>query len=393
MSSLDVVIVTCKQDLNLLRLCITSLIEHVSGIGNVYVVAPSSMKKDFIFKVYSEIKYIDKQSFNLYGMNEYQEQILIKLLMADHIESNNYWVIDSDFLFLKRMDVAELFKEGKPKAFYDELNEVNMYWAKLSETIMAEEVNYNFMSVPVYILQRDLVKILIEKYKLVENLEMKYSEFCLYFAFCYKFYNDMYSWNFKPIDQLGDGDVPGICVNQLPPTYLNVNRSEIKKYLNKKFIVIWSHWDASVSFNYFQLFKTLVRKPSLRKLLILLILSIKRPTKIELIDLSKPHEIRICYSDGKIHPKINLKIMEKSGWNSVVLDIQGIEGFQNKGCIKTNGIISTLEPRITSVRFDRRNGNKIRVRLRQILDREGNGLLYYGSLNRIKIDDKSIYEK
>ena len=167
MSSLDVVIVTCKQDLNLLRLCITSLIEHVSGIGNVYVVAPSSIKKDFIFKVYSEIKYIDKQSFNLYGMNEYQEQILIKLLMADHIESNNYWVIDSDFLFLKRMDVAELFKEGKPKAFYDELNEVNMYWAKLSETIMAEEVNYNFMSVPVYILQRDLVKILIEKYKLV----------------------------------------------------------------------------------------------------------------------------------------------------------------------------------------------------------------------------------
>jgi hypothetical protein len=392
-SNLDVVIVSCKQDLNLLRLCITSLIEHVSGIGNVYVVAPSSIKKDFIFKVYSKIKHIDKQSFNLSGMSEYQKQILIKLLVVDQIASDNYWVIDSDFLFLKRMDVAVLFKDGRPKAYYDELNEVNMYWAKLSEAIMEEEVNYNFMAVPVYILQRDLVKKLIEKYRLMNNLEREYSEFCLYFAFCFKYYHDLYSWNFKPVDQLVGEDVPGISVSQLPPTYLNVNRAEINKYLNKKFLVIWSHWAEAVSFNYFQLVKTLIRIPSLRKLFILLILSIKRPINIELRDLSKPHEIRICYTDGKIHPKINLKIVEKSGWDSIVLDIQGIEDFQNKGFIKTNGILSTSEPRITRVRFDRRNSNKIRMHLRQILHTEENGLLYYGLLKRIKIDDKSIYEK
>jgi hypothetical protein len=288
-SNLDVVIVSCKQDLNLLRLCITSLIEHVSGIGNVYVVAPSSIKKDFIFKVYSKIKHIDKQSFNLSGMSEYQKQILIKLLVVDQIASDNYWVIDSDFLFLKRMDVAVLFKDGRPKAYYDELNEVNMYWAKLSEAIMEEEVNYNFMAVPVYILQRDLVKKLIEKYRLMNNLEREYSEFCLYFAFCFKYYHDLYSWNFKPVDQLVGEDVPGISVSQLPPTYLNVNRAEINKYLNKKFLVIWSHWAEAVSFNYFQLVKTLIRIPSLRKLFILLILSIKRPINIELRDLSKPH--------------------------------------------------------------------------------------------------------
>jgi len=247
---IDVLIVVAREDFFLLDACLRSitLFSKLSGAINIFL-----WKEDeyLLQQIYQPPNVIVHYKDNIQELvaDDFRNQMYIKLIAHRYISADWVWVVDADYLLCDELDVDDLFdSSGRPYWFYRDWDEgpATIRWKESGELAMSRPIPYLFMDEPQYVLSREILGKMGE-YAYADNLLNRSplpSEFILYGAYAYEYFQEKYNWvNYDIISAIRPA---GYKVNQRPPSYCELDESvRLSDLPIAKYYVFWSHWDCA----------------------------------------------------------------------------------------------------------------------------------------------------
>ncbi len=241
---MDLVVVTRAADAHLLRIFLASYECFWEGGGRLVVVTrrrDSYLWEDIRLPENTRLVY--REDFPELGPDDFRNQLYLKLLAHQFVETEHFVIMDSDFLFIAPCSDDMFFYQGRPVWFHREWDPVSKRWRKASEHFVGETMPHNHMAeVPQYIFSRTIAAELCRRFDLRQILEMTdVSEFIVYGWFAWRYFHDAYHW----VDIESPDITPiGQTVNQLPPSYCHLDpHVSVSDFSKSSFLAFWSHWD------------------------------------------------------------------------------------------------------------------------------------------------------
>ena len=184
------------------------------------------------------------------GVDDFRNQLYLKLVSHRLVDTEHYVVMDSDFLFVSPCPESAFFHQGKPIWFSRDWDEVADRWRAGSEALVGAQIDRLYMSAPQYVMSRAIAAELARRYDLRRMLEMSgVSEYVVYGWFARTFFPDRYHWvdlqpdHFTPVDP-GEIAPIGRKVNQVPPSYCRLDpQVSLDEFPGACYLAFWSHWD------------------------------------------------------------------------------------------------------------------------------------------------------
>jgi hypothetical protein len=244
---MDIVVVTRAADAHLLRFFLASYECFWECSDKLILVTRRS--DSYLWpdvRLPAGTRLIYREDFPELGPNDFRNQLYLKLISYQFVETEYYALMDSDFLFVAPCSEDAFFCHGKPVWFHGPWEEVALRWKAGSEAFVGESIDQLYMSVPQYVFSRRIAAELSRRYDPRRILEMEgVSEFIVYGWFARHFFPDAYHW----VDAgAGRNRAIGRMVNQVPPSYCDLNPLiTLDDFPDARFVAFWSHWDLAES--------------------------------------------------------------------------------------------------------------------------------------------------
>jgi hypothetical protein len=239
----DIVIVTRATDAHLLRFLLASYECFWEG-GNRLVLF-TRRSDDYLWediRLPAGTRLVYQEDFPDLGADDPRDQLYLKLIAHQFVETEYFFLMDSDYLFVAPCPKDAFFCHDKPIWFRRPWDDVTLRWREGSEAFVGASIDHLYMSEPQFVFSKNIAAELCRRYDLRRILKMDgVSEYVVYGWFARQFFADSYHW----VD-LPEGDtVPvGWWVNQIPPSYCELDpKVSLDDFPNARYVVFWSHWD------------------------------------------------------------------------------------------------------------------------------------------------------
>ncbi|MBM3203891.1 hypothetical protein FJZ55_08330 [Candidatus Woesearchaeota archaeon] len=244
---MDLVVVTCEPDIKLLRHFLASYELYYQNKNNVYIFAYEADKywlNQVNLPDSANIVIIEEHYPEVIGAPGFNHSLYLKLLAYKVVTTDNFIIMDSDFLFIGPTYDNDFFLEGKPVWYYHPWVEDSppIKWKRSSEAFVRHEMDYLYLDQPQWIFKREICAKLASTYKLEEILTTSnVAEIQVYGWFAHQYMEGEY--RFIQYD-LRENEPIVAKINQIPPTYQHLDpHCNYDQYKNYKFVVFWSHWN------------------------------------------------------------------------------------------------------------------------------------------------------
>ena len=176
--------------------------------------------------------------------DDYKNQMYLKLIAHRYVETEWYWLPDTDYVIVSPLCKADFFKGDKPYWFYCNWHDVSEeMFRKGSEAFLGEPIGSQFLAELQFVHNKKISSEFSAKHDPKNILTKKYlaAEQVVYGAFAYKKFPNMYEWADEAIY---DGPVVSYKVNQQPPSYCVLDDEvKLRDLPEAKYHVFWSHWE------------------------------------------------------------------------------------------------------------------------------------------------------
>ena len=241
---MDVVVATYAPDIKLLRHMLASLETYYQDAGQLFLItdkADAHLLSQIALPKNSQLVYREDYP-EVAGVDPFKQQLYLKLKAFELVGSEDFLVMDSDFVFIAPLSDGDFLIDGKPAWFYRKwMPGSAARWRPASEAYLGLPIEEDYLTVPQWILKREVCRQLATVRDLRQLLVADdLSEFLIYGAFARHSFPEAYA--FRELTE--DGPRPaGAAANQVPPTYLRLDRAcayeDFKPY---KYVQLWSHW-------------------------------------------------------------------------------------------------------------------------------------------------------
>jgi hypothetical protein len=244
LAQVDLVVVTRAADAHLLRFFLASYECFWDGGGRLVLVTRRS--EEYLWeqiRLPAGTRLIYREDFPELGPDDFRNQLYLKLIAHQFVETEHYVTMDSDYLFVAPCPEAAFLHRGKPVWFVRAWDDVAARWRKGSEAFVNASIECLFMSTPQYVFSRAIAAEFCHRYDIRRILELEgVSEYIVYGWFARQFFFDAYHWvdlrssrNIAPI---------GYCVNQVPPSYCKLDPDvSLNDFPASRYVAFWSYWD------------------------------------------------------------------------------------------------------------------------------------------------------
>jgi hypothetical protein len=242
---MDVYMVCGDKDIRLLRHFLTSYNLFFKSPGKIYLWAWK--KHEYLLREISLPKnliLLFKDDVPELTEDDFKNQMYLKLIAHRYVETDWFWVADTDYVIVSPLWKSDFFHEGKPYWFYCGWDEIpKRTWRSGSEAFLGKAINMQYMDQQQYVHGKNISydfalnynpeKILTEQYLAAEQV--------VYGAYAFENYHDSYEW----VDYATyDGQIVSYKVNQRPPTYCELDdKVRLADLPAAKYHVLWSHWE------------------------------------------------------------------------------------------------------------------------------------------------------
>jgi hypothetical protein len=243
---MDVVLVTYAPDLNLLRHAVASYDLYWRDKDSLIIFA-SQGDRYLLDRIPfpSNTRFVYREEIDeLAGANEFRQQIYLKLRAHEFVDTDDFVLLDSDFILIDRVQDADFFSDGKGLWYYRRWSSndlVRERWRE-SERFLGFPIEHAFLHTPQWLFRRRVCEALEQRYDLRQALDHDHlSEFLIYGAFAYRYFPDEYRF----VDELEAGAPPPLAglVNQVPPTFCELDpQCSFEQFSTYKYVAFWSHW-------------------------------------------------------------------------------------------------------------------------------------------------------
>lgn len=260
-----------------------------------------------------------KDDISELGNDDFKNQMYLKLHADKYTKTKYIWIPDADFILTDYLHTMDLCPDGRPNWYYkkwDVVSELN--WRKSTESVLNDNIRYQFMDEPLYVLDKEVLMDLRSKVNHSNLIKSKvsWSEYVLYGAFAYKYHHDAYNWIYTE----SGSDQCSIVerVNQKPPSYMQLDENiKFNPNSRKKIHVFWSHWDKA-EFKIIEFLrnaqvnrlKKIVVEPDERK--------IYKETRVEQLLSDGLVSVNACYSDGWAKFRTDFIVLSEYAGNIVI---------------------------------------------------------------------------
>jgi len=244
--SVDIVAVTCAADAHLLRYFLASYECFWEGGGRLVLVtrrSDSYLWEDI--RLPARTRLIYREDFPELGPDDFRNQLYLKLIAHQFVETEYYLMMDSDYLFVAPCLEDSFFCQGKPVWFHCAWDETAVRWRKGSEAFVGEPIT-DICAALQLVFSRRVAAEFCRRYNPRRILKMEgVSEFTVYGWFARHFFPDAYHW----VDGASNfGNGIGRAVNQVPPSYCHLDpQVKLDDFPGARFVMFWSHWDLAES--------------------------------------------------------------------------------------------------------------------------------------------------
>jgi hypothetical protein len=245
-SKVDVVIVTYAPDIHVLRHCLESYELYYANKDRLFIFAGHAEKYLFDqIKLPRNVEIVFREEFpELVWATPYSHQTYFKLWCHNLVQTSQYLVIDSDFLFIKPTSDRDYYSsDGRPLWFYRPWieGEPPLKWKSGSEAFIGQTIDFNYAATAQWIWDRQILQEFGRQFDIKRVInDHSVLEMLIYGWFAHGNYSDAYVFTVE-----GSGPRPIVCtVNQVPPTYLDLNPAlRYADFADAHCVAFWSHWD------------------------------------------------------------------------------------------------------------------------------------------------------
>lgn len=239
---MDVVIVTHAPDAHLLRYFLASYELYYQSKNSLILFSRRADRYlwDDI-RLPRNTKIVYREDFPELGEDDFRNHIYLKLIAHRYVETETFWLIDSDFLMVAPCRDEELLTGGKPPWFFCPWNEALARWKAGSELFVGQEIPLTYRNFT-WILSRPVAAELDSRLDLTRTLSIHgVSEFVVYGWFAHTYFPSSHHWVDEDRPSIRP---PAVPVNQVPPDFCRLDsQSSYNQFRDARCVVFWSHWE------------------------------------------------------------------------------------------------------------------------------------------------------
>jgi hypothetical protein len=242
----DVVVATYSPDLKLLRHMLASYQMYWRDKGTLFIIAAQQdLPLIENMALPDKTKLLLREDFpELNGADPFKQQLYLKLCAYQFVTTEDFVVLDSDFVFLRPILEQDFYMEGRPIWYYRQWqpDDRARRWTG-SDRLLGFEIPYAFLDTPQWVLKRELCAELNARFGLARFLtDDLLSEFLVYGAFCHRYFPGAY--HFVDREHVDRPFPLAGKVNQVPPTFLHLDPAcRYEQFAQYGYVAFWSHWE------------------------------------------------------------------------------------------------------------------------------------------------------
>jgi hypothetical protein len=243
----DVVLVTYAPDLKLLRHAVASYDLYWRNKDSL-IVFTTFEDRYLLDRIHfpSNTRFIYREDFDeLTGADPFRQQTYLKLRAHEFVDTDDFVLLDSDFVLLNSIEDDDFYERGRPLWYYRKWipnDLVRARWSE-SETFLGAPIRYAYLHLPQWVFRRHIARALQDQYDLRDVLNRdRLNEFLIYGAFAHRHFPQEYHF----IDSAGgNGPAPlAGMVNQIPPTFCELDPDcHLEQFRQFKYVAFWSPWE------------------------------------------------------------------------------------------------------------------------------------------------------
>lgn len=242
---MDVYMVCGDKDIRLLRHFLTSYNLFFKSPGKIYLWVWK--KHEYLLRditLPKNLILLFKDNVPELVENDFKNQMYLKLIAHRYVETDWFWVADTDYLIVSPLCKADFFYGEKPYWFYCDWHEIaEKTFRSGSESFLGKSIPLQFLDEQQFIHNKKVLHAFAKSYNPLNILQDEYlaAEQVVYGAYAYEELHDCYHW----VDyEKYNGPVVSYKVNQRPPTYCELNNEvKLSDLPAAKYHVFWSHWE------------------------------------------------------------------------------------------------------------------------------------------------------
>jgi hypothetical protein len=243
--SLDIYIIAGEKDQRLLRHFLMSYELFYHSKGKIYLWI--WREHEYLlrnFKLPKNLILLFKDDVPELVEDDFRNQMYLKLIAHKYVESDWFWMPDTDFLITSPLYKNDFFSGEKPYWFYCNWKNIpEKAWREGSEKFLGYNIPLQFLEQHQYVLSQKVLKRLSADYNLGNILSKEYlaADQVVYGYYAYKNFPELYQW----VDS-STYEVHSISyrVNQRPPSYCELDEKvKLDQLSPAKYYVFWSHWE------------------------------------------------------------------------------------------------------------------------------------------------------
>lgn len=243
--SMDVYMVCGDKDIRLLRHFLVSYELFYKSPGNIYLWV--WRKHEYLLRdirLPKNLTLLFKDDVPELVDDDFKNQMYLKLIAYRYVESDWFWVADTDYLIVSPLCKADFFCGDKPYWYYCNWHDVaERTFRSGSESFLGKDIPFQFLDEQQFVHSKSISCEFSKKYRPEEILTDKYlaAEQVVYGAYAYEEFHNIYHW--VNVDKYV-GPMASYKVNQRPPTYCELDEKvRLRDLPTVKYHVFWSHWE------------------------------------------------------------------------------------------------------------------------------------------------------
>lgn len=242
---MDIYMVCGDKDIRLLRHFLTSYNLFFKSPGKIFLWIWK--KHEYLLRgipLPSNLILLYKDDVPELTENDFKNQMYLKLIAHKFVETEWFWVADTDYVIVSPLCKADFFYGEKPYWFCCDWQEIpERSWRSGSEAFLGKSIPLQFMDQQQYVHSKKLSYEFSKDYNPKNILQDGFlaAEQVVYAAYAYENFHDLYHW--VDYDKY-TAQLISYKVNQRPPSYCELNDEvKLSDLPAAKYHVLWSHWE------------------------------------------------------------------------------------------------------------------------------------------------------
>lgn len=242
---MDVYMVCGDKDIRLLRHFLSSYNLFFKSAGKLYLWVWK--KHEYLLRditLPKNLILLFKDDVPELVANDFKNQMYLKLIAHRYVETDWFWIADTDYLIVSPLCKADFFYGEKPYWFYCDWHDIpEKTWRSGSESFLGKNIPLQIMDQQQYVHNKKVSYEFSKCYNPTNILQEGYlaAEQVVYGAYAYEYFHNLYHW----VDSNKfNGPVVSYKVNQRPPSYCELDdKVKLSDLPAAKYHVFWSHWE------------------------------------------------------------------------------------------------------------------------------------------------------